>query len=86
MSLNDKVPTVYLSRRNLETMLSKLDRNKQNPRNSACTLIKTDDKHPTHPQNCPAIIVKAVEDDEYYKDRRPGTIHPSDRPFVHYSG
>ena len=55
----DKIPTVELTRRNLETLLAKLD----DPL-SARTLVSPGD----------LIKVRAVEDDEHYSDRAPGKI------------
>lgn len=70
---------VFLSRRNLITLLNKLDRNKSNPGESACTLIKNDDTHKKYPQTMKSIAVTAIEDDEYY-DRPAGEVHPLDTP------
>lgn len=72
-------PRVYLSRRNLLTLLSKLDRQRDGE-STACTLIKNDNTHAKYPQTMAHIEVCAVEDDEYYKTRSPGMVHPSDRP------
>lgn len=70
--------TVYLTRRNLLTLLSKLDR-KARGEQTECTLIKMDTVHPTYP--CSAEIeVIAVSDEEYYTDRQPGAVHPKDEP------
>jgi len=69
---------VYLSRRNLLSLLSKLDRNKTAPGASACTIIKSDNAHPKYSQSMTDIAVTAIEDNEYYVDRDPGQIHPSD--------
>lgn len=67
---------VYLSRRNLLVLLSKLDRNKVEPDASACSIIKQDTVHPRFA--CTEVTqVTAVEDDEYY-DREPGEMHPAD--------
>ena len=56
---------VYLSRRNLLTLLSKLDRNLELAESSKCTIIKQDTAHPIYP--CTDVIyVTAVEDEEYY--------------------
>jgi hypothetical protein len=71
---------VYLSRRNLLTLINKLDRNKVEPGASKCTLVKRDDKHPFFPQSEREITVVAVEDDLYYCERSPGTVHPKDVP------
>ncbi len=71
---------VFLSRRNLLTLLSKLDRNKAEPGASQYTLIKCDNQHKTHAQTMPEIVVTAVEDDIYYAEREGGMIHPEDDP------
>jgi hypothetical protein len=70
--------TVYLTRRNLLTLLSKLDRAaKGEP--TQCTLVKRDTLHPNYP--CTDIIeVKAIEDEVYYTDRFPGRVNPLDEP------
>jgi len=70
---------VYLSRRNLLTLLSKLDRQKAGEQ-TFCTLIKEDNIHPKFPQTMDQIAVTAVEDSEYYITRTPGEIHPKDEP------
>lgn len=70
---------VYLSRRNLLTLLAKLDRQAAGE-STACCLIKHDNAHPKYSQTMKAIEVHAVEDAEYYTDRCPGDVHPSDEP------
>jgi len=72
--------TVYLTRRNLLTLLSKLDRNaKYGTEESQRTLLKLDTTHPKYP--CSDYIkVTALEDAEYYVDREAGAIHPLDKP------
>jgi hypothetical protein len=68
---------VYLSRRNLLTLLSKLDRVALHGDSSACTIIKQDTVHPVYP--CSDVIaVTAVEDKDYYTDRMAGPMHPAD--------
>ena len=67
---------VYLSRRNLLTLLSKLDAAIYGD-TSACTIIKQDTVHPTYPCS-DKIAVTALEDAEYYTDREPGRVHPKD--------
>lgn len=66
---------VYLSRRNLEVLLSKLDRVKAGE-HSFCEIWKRDDEHPTMPSDHTRII--AVEDKDYYFDREPGAMLPID--------
>jgi len=72
---------VYLSRRNLLILLSKLDRDTAGDA-SECTIIKRDNQHPTHAQNHPVIYVTAVEDSVYYGDRGPGEMHPKDEKAI----
>lgn len=67
---------VFLTRRNLLTLLVKLDRRKAGEQTTA-TLIKNDTVHPTFPCSN-AIAVTAVEDEEYYTDREAGAILSKD--------
>ena len=70
--------TLYLSRRNLQTLLNKLDRTAAGDI-SACSIIKHDTAHPEYP--CSDVTqVFAIEDIAYYTDRMPGVIHPKDSP------
>lgn len=71
---------VFLTRRNLLSLLNKLDRNQREPGASACTLIKHDNTHPTFPQSHQTIRVRAIEDDVYYQHRFPGPVHHEDVP------
>lgn len=72
---------IYLSRRNLLALLSKLNRNvKAGCEVSACTLIKRDNVHPLYPQSMGEISVIAIEDEVYY-NRAPGEVHPFDEPI-----
>ena len=69
---------LYLTRRNLLTLLSKLDRAKRGEVTTR-TLVKQDTVHPVYP--CSTVIqITALEDWEYYTDRAPGPVHPKDRP------
>lgn len=70
---------LYLSRRNLLTLLSKLDR-KRAGEETKCTIIKCDTEHPTHPQSVDYIEILAMEDEDYYIDREAGFVHPKDEP------
>jgi len=51
---------VYLTRRNLLTLLSKLDR-KGNGEKTACTIVKADNRHEKYPQTMKSTTVVAVE-------------------------
>lgn len=79
---DDHHAVVYLSRRNLQTLISKLDRRLQGDDTQAC-LVKRDDKHPTYPQSHPVVVVQALEDAEYYTDRESGPVHPDNLPKEH---
>lgn len=65
---------LYLTRRNLQTLLNKLDRE-----DSAKGIIKYDTMHPKYPITEPTMVF-AVEDEDYYTDRKPGYIHSEDDP------
>ena len=69
---------IFLTRRPLLTLLSKLDRRARGGP-SFCTILKQDTDHPTHPVPFP-VLITAIEDANYYTDRPPGEIHPSDTP------
>ena len=72
---------IYLSRRNLLALLSKLDRRKVGEV-TACTLVKRDNPHPLYAQSLPEILVTAVEDEDYYTEREPGPILPVDEARI----
>lgn len=80
MAYNNNYAHVYLTRRNLLTLLSKLDRVKAGDE-SARTIVKKDTTHKEFP--CSHVTqVTAVEDKDYYVDRGPGPVHPDDEhPF-----
>ena len=64
-----------LTRRNLTTLLAKLDKNVANADTSACTIIKHDTEHLTYPiVGADTVVVQALEDDEYYAERQPGVM------------
>lgn len=72
---------IYLSRRNLLTLLNKLDRKKAGG-TTMCTLQKHDNRHPKYPQTMEHISVTAVEDEDYYIDRPAGEVFHMDDPAV----
>jgi len=74
-----KTVKVNLSKRNLLTLLSKLERQEAGD-TTLCTIIKCDTAHPLFPQNVDQIIVTAVPDGIYYAHRSPGEMHPLDTP------
>lgn len=69
---------LYLTRRNLLTLLNKLDRKKRGE-DTACTLEKWDTLHAVYPAST-AIRITALEDEAYYTDRGPGTVLALDEP------
>lgn len=71
---------VFLTRRNLLTLLSKLDR--AGSSSTLCSIVKNDDTHPKYPQSMPLIVITAVEDDDYYTDRSAGPVHPIDEARI----
>ena len=83
--LTDRTPKVYLSRRNLLMLLSKLDRDAAGE-DTACTIIKVKQKAGTaYNQTMKEIMIIAVQDEDYYpaQNRHAGEVHPLDTP--HYS-
>lgn len=72
---------IFLSRRNLMTLLSKLDRAAAGDK-TACTLVKF--RIPTDPfvQTIDAIAVTAIEDADYYVGRGAGVMHPKDEVAI----
>lgn len=65
---------VYLSRRNLESLIRKLDR-KRAGEQTECTILKNDTVHKTYPATVPMLFITAVENEEYYTDREPGPMY-----------
>lgn len=72
---------IYLTRRNLLTLLSKLDRKKAGDE-TACTIIKQDNRHSLYPQTMRACSITALEDAEYYTSREAGEVHRLDEPNI----
>jgi hypothetical protein len=74
------IERVFLSRRNLLSLLSKLDRQAAGDM-TACTIVKNDNAHPKYAQTMDSIIVTAVEDADYYAERGAGEVLPEDDPW-----
>lgn len=77
----NSVAQVYLSRRNLLTLLAKLDGVKEGIP-SKCTIIKRDVKHPKYPQSHAIIGVTALEDEDYYVDRGAGEVREREEKLL----
>jgi hypothetical protein len=72
--MNVPVTHLFLTRRNLLTLINKLDAVKHGE-SSRKTIIKHDTEHPAYPLlGSDAVIITAVEDDDYYTQRAPGPI------------
>lgn len=71
---------LYLSRRNITTLLQKLD-SVRNGEISACTIIKNEFAHPVYPQTLRRIAVVAVEEHDRYLPGVSARLHLS-RPAL----
>lgn len=72
---------IYLSRRNLLILLSKLDR-KREGQETACSIVKHENSNDVFKQTIDRVMITAVEDNEYYTTREPGAMHPSDEQRI----
>jgi hypothetical protein len=74
---------LFLSRRNLLVLLSKLDR-KSAGEVTECTLIKNQQPAEAYQQTMKSIQVIAVEDADYYgkQKRAPGVVLFADEPKI----
>jgi hypothetical protein len=72
---------IYLSKRNLLTLLSKLERLEQG-NETACAIVKY--ANPTDPycNTIKEITVIAVPDEKFYTNRAPGAMHPMDETNI----
>lgn len=71
--------TIYLSERNLRTLLSKVERYKAGEE-TFCTLIKNANPLDPYCQTMDKIMVIGIPDEKYYTARMAGEVHPADRP------
>ena len=73
---------LYLSKRNLLTLLSKLERY-ETGQETNCAIIKYSthlDPYCLDLQGETDIMVIAIPDEKYYTTRDPGEVHPLDTP------
>ena len=75
---------IYLSRRNLEVLLSKLDRKKAGE-DTHCTIVKFKNKDDPFVQTLAKVSIQAVEDEEYYVNRPAGAMHEKDVKEVRHT-
>lgn len=78
--VNDRTQKVYLTRRNLLTLLSKLDRDADGEQTSCAILKYRNNDVPEYQQTMNEIMVIAVQDEDYYSSqkRAAGMMHPSE--------
>ena len=68
---------IYLSKRNLLTLLSKLERFEQGDE-TACAIVKYANTTDPYCNTIKEITVVAVPDEKFYTNRAPGAMHPMD--------
>ena len=68
---------IYLSRRNLLALLSKLDRLEAGDE-TACAIVKYANPSDPYCNTIDQVVVTAVADDQFYANRQPGVMHPLD--------
>ena len=77
---------IYLTRRNLLTLLSKLDRVKAGEQSHATIIKYRNDRVDEYKQDIDSAMIVAVEDEPYYAamNRDPGPITPEDEYRIQY--
>ena len=68
---------IYLSRRNLLALLSKLDRQAAGDA-TACAIIKYANPADPYCNTIDQVTVIAIPDEKFYTNRQPGAMHPLD--------
>ena len=68
---------IYLSRRNLLVLLSKLDRLETGDE-TACAIVKYANPSDPYCNTIDQVMVIAVPDEKFYTNRSPGIMHPAD--------
>ena len=68
---------IYLSRRNLLALLSKLDRLEAGDE-TACAIVKYANPLDPYCNTIDQVMVIAVPDEKFYTNRSPGAMHPAD--------
>ena len=72
-----KQHTLYLSRRNLIALLSKLDRQEAGDE-TACAIVKSANPSDPYCNTIDQVTVIAIPDEKFYTNRSPGAMHPAD--------
>ena len=74
---------IYLSKRNLLTLLSKLERLEEG-QNTACAIVKYANTTDPYCNTIDEIMVIAIPDELFYVNRAPGSMHPLDESKMHF--
>lgn len=77
--IQDYENVLYLSERNLRTLLSKIERYKQGEK-TFCAIIKNSNPLDPYHSNIEQICVVAIPDEKYYTVRDPGRMLKQDEP------
>jgi len=70
---------IYLSKRNLLTLLSKLERFEKGDE-TKCALVKYANPLDPYCNTMDQVTIIAVPDEQFYTKRMYGEVHPSDEP------
>ena len=68
---------IYLSKRNLLALLSKLDRLEAGDE-TACAIVKYANPSDPYCKTIGQVTVIAIPDEKFYSNRSPGAMHPAD--------
>jgi hypothetical protein len=74
---NEMNERIYLSKRNLLTLLSKLERFEAGDQ-TACTIVKYANPRDPYCNTIDEVAVIAVPDEFFYVNRQPGPMHSKD--------
>lgn len=77
MNMNEPIEKIYLSKRNLLTLLSKLERLERGEE-TACAIVKYANSTDPYCNSMNEVMVIAIPDNEFYTNRAPGVMHPLD--------
>lgn len=79
--LNDYEDRIYLSKRNLLVLLSKLDRFEKGEE-TKCAIIKRKNIRDPYCNTIDEVAVIAIPDDHFYINRLAGEMHPVDEQRI----
>jgi len=75
------IDRIYLSKRNLLTLLSKLERLEHGDE-TACAIVKYSNPTDLYCNTIDQVIVVAIPDEMFYTNREPGIMHPLDEEKI----